>query len=107
MGSSGFRENSYSVWFVCDCVVVKGRYHKVSGLSKTEHCVPGQQNPEQNGKQGCAQISVHPCELATTTSDNHNFPVRNSICTFLDSKESSLSLQFNRMNCIAKTWVEH
>ena len=99
--------NSYVVWFVGDCVIVKDRFHEVLGLSKTEHCVPGQQNPKQNGKRGCAQISVHPCESAASTSDGHNFPVRTPICTFLDSKESSLSLEFSRMKCSAKSWAEH
>ena len=44
--SSSFWENSYVVWFVCDCVMVKDRFHEVSGLSKTEHCVLGHKNPE-------------------------------------------------------------
>ena len=30
---------------VCDCVMVKDRFHGVLGLSETEHCVSGQQNP--------------------------------------------------------------
>ena len=57
-----FRTNLYVVWFVCDCVMVKDRFHGVLGLSKTEHCVLRQQNPEHNGKRGCVQISTHPCE---------------------------------------------
>ena len=40
-----FRENLYVMWFVCDYVMLKDRFHGVLGLSKTEHCVPGQQNP--------------------------------------------------------------
>ena len=104
----GFRPaNSYVVWFVFDCVMVKDRFHKVSGLSKTEHCVSGQQNSELNGIRGCAQISAHPCQLAASTSDDHNFPVQTPICTFLDSMESSLSLEFNRIKCSTKTWAEH
>ena len=87
--------------------MVKDRFHGVLGLSETEHCVPRQQNPEHNGKWGCAQISAHPRESAATTSDDHNFPVRTLICTFLDSTESSLSLKFNRLNYSAKTWVEN
>ena len=59
-----FRANLYVVWFVCDCVMVKDQFYGVLGLSKTEHCVLGWQNPEQNGKRGCAQISTHPCESA-------------------------------------------
>ena len=102
-----FRANLYVMWFVCDCVMVKDRFHGVLGLSKTEHCVPGQQNPEQNGKRGCTQISAHPCESAASTLDDHNFPVRTPICTFLDSTESSLSLKFNRIKFLAKTWAEH
>ena len=86
--------------------MVKDRFHKVLGLSKIEHCVPGQQNPKQNCKRRCAQISAHPCEAALTL-DDHNFPFRTLICTFLDSTESSLSLKFNRMKCSAKTWAEH
>ena len=70
---SVFRANLYVVWFFCDYVMVKGRFHRVLGLSETEHCVSRQQNPEQNGKRGCTQISVHPCELAVSTLDDHNF----------------------------------
>ena len=36
-----FRANLYVVWFVCDCVMVKDRFHGVLGLSKTKHCVTG------------------------------------------------------------------
>ena len=95
------------MWFVCDCVIVKDRFHGVLGLSEIEHCVLRQQNPEQNGKRGCAQISAHPCESAASTSDNHNFPVRTPIFKLLDSTESSLSMEFNRIKCSAKTWAEH
>ena len=102
-----FRANLYVVWFVCDCVMVKYQFHGVLGLFKTEHCVPGQQNPEHNGKPGCAQISAHPCESAASTLDDHNFPVRTPICMFLDSTKSSLSLEFNRIKCSAKTWAEN
>ena len=42
----------YVVWFVCDCVMVKDRFHRVLGLFETEQCVSGQQNPEWNGKRG-------------------------------------------------------
>ena len=45
-----FRENLYVVWSVCDCVMVKDQFYRVSGLSDTEHYVLGWQNPEQNGK---------------------------------------------------------
>ena len=87
---------------VCDCVMVKDRFHRVLGLSKTEHCVSGQQNPEHNGKWGCAQISAHPCELAVSTFDGHNFLVQTQIRLFLDSTESSLSLEFNKIKFSAK-----
>ena len=87
--------------------MVKDRFHGVLGLSKTEHSVPGQQNPEQNGKRGCAQILAHPCESAASTSENHNFPVRTPICTFLDSTESTLSLEFNRIKLSAKTLADY
>ena len=97
-----FRSNLYVMWFVCDCVMVKDQFYGVSGLSETEHCVLGWQNLEQNGKQGCAQISAHPCESAASTLDGHNFFVRNPIRTFLDSTESSLSLEFNKINFSAK-----
>ena len=90
-----FQANLYVVWFVCDCVMVKDQFYGVSGLSETEHCVLGWQNPEQNGKRGCAQISAHPFESATSTLDDHNFLVRTPICAFLDSTESLLSLEFN------------
>ena len=97
-----FKENLYVVWFVCDCVMVKDKFYGVSGLSEIEHCVLGWQNPEQNGKRGCAQISAHPCESAASTLDDHNFPVRTSIRAFLDSTESSLSLKFNKIKFLAK-----
>ena len=87
--------------------MVKDRFQEVLGLSETEYCVMEQQNPKQNGQRGCAQISAHPCELAVSTSDDHNFPVRTLICTFLDATESSLSLEFNRIKFLAKTWAEH
>ena len=43
---SVFRANLYVVWFVCDYVMVKDRFHRVLGLSEREHCVSGQQNLE-------------------------------------------------------------
>ena len=97
-----FRANLDVMWFVCDCVIVKDQFYRVSGLSETEHCVLGWQNPEQNDKQGCAQISAHPCESAASTLDGHNFLVRTPIRAFLDSTESSLSLEFNKINFSAK-----
>ena len=53
-----FRVNLDVMWFDCDCVMVKDQFYRVLGLSKTEHCVLGWQNPEQKGKRGCAQISA-------------------------------------------------
>ena len=85
------------MWFFYDCVMVKDNFYGVSGLSETEHCVLGWQNPEHNGKRGCAQISAHPCESVVSTLDGHNFLVRTSIRAFLDSTESSLSLEFNKV----------
>ena len=38
---SVFLENLYVVWFVCDCGIVKNRFHRVLGLSEIEHCVSG------------------------------------------------------------------
>ena len=37
-----------------------------------------------------------------STSDGHNFLLRTPIRAFLDSTESSLSLEFNKINCSAK-----
>ena len=99
---SVFRANLDVVWFVCDCVMVKDQFYGVSGPSENEHCVLGWQNPEQNGKWGCAQISAHPCESAVSTLDDHNFLVRTLIHAFLDSTEISLSLEFNKINFAAK-----
>ena len=82
--------------------MVKDQFYRVSGLSETEHCVLGRQNPEQNGKCGCAQISAHPCESAASTLDDHNFLVRTPIRAFLDSTESSLSLECNKIKSSAK-----
>ena len=70
-----FQENLYVVWFVWGYVMVKDRFHRVLGWSKTEHCVSGQQNPEHNGKRGCAQISAQSCESVASTLDDHNFLV--------------------------------
>ena len=90
------------MWFIYDCGVVKDRFHRVLGLSEAEHCVSRQQNPEQNGKRGYAQISAHPCESAVSTLDGHNFLVRSPIHALLDSMEISLSLEFNKIKCSAK-----
>ena len=97
-----FRANLYVVWFVCDCVMVKYQFHGILGLSETEHCVSGQQNPEHNGKRGCVQISAHPCESVASTLDDHNFLVRTPIRAFFDSTKSSSSLEFNKIKCSAK-----
>ena len=97
-----FRANLYVVWFLCDCVMVKDRFHRVLGLFEIEHCVSGQQNPEQNGKRGFAQISAHPCESAASTLDGHNFLVRTPIHAFLDSTEIQSSLEFNKIKCSTK-----
>ena len=99
--------NLRCVWFGYCCVTVKDQFHGVSGLSETEHYVPGLQNPEHNGKRGCTQIFVHPCESAASTSDDHNFLVRTPIRSFLDSPKSSSSLEFNKTKCSAKLWAEH
>ena len=90
------------MWFVCDGVMVKDQFYGVLGLSEIGHCVLGWQNPKQNGKRGCAQISAHPCESAASTLDDHNFLVRTPIHAFLDSTESSSSLEFNKIKCSAK-----
>ena len=97
-----FRANLDVVWFVCDGVMVKNKFYGVSGLSETGHYVLGWQNPEQNGKRGCAQISAHPCESAASTLDSHNFLVRTPIHAFLDSTEILSSLEFNKIKCSAK-----
>ena len=97
-----FQANLDVVWFVCDCVMVNDQFYGVLGLSETEHCVLGWQNPEQNGKRGCAQISAHPCESAMSTLDGHNFLVRTRIRGFLDSTKCSLSLEFNKIKFSAK-----
>ena len=86
--------------------MVKDRFHRVLGLSKIEHCVLGQQNPEQYGKQGCAKISAHSCESAVSTLDDHNFLVRTPIRAFLDSMEISSRLEFNNIECSAKMLAE-
>ena len=88
-------------------MTVKDRFHGVSGLSENESCVAGWQNPGKNGKRGCAQISAHPCESAASTSEDHNFLARTPVRAFLDSTESSLSHEFNKIKFIAKPWVEH
>ena len=93
------------MWFVCDCVKVKDQFYRVLGLSMTEHCVLGWQNPEKNGKRGCAQISAHPCESAASTLEGHNFLVRTPIRAFLDSTESSLSIEFNKIKLSAENWA--
>ena len=82
--------------------MIKDQFYGVSGLFETEHCVLGWKNPEQNGKRGCAQISAHPRESVASTLDGHNFFVRTPIHAFLDSMESSLSLEFNKIKCSDK-----
>ena len=47
----------------------------------------------------------HPYKSAAPTSDDHNFLVRTPIYAFLDSKESSLSLEFNKLKCSTKKWA--
>ena len=97
-----FRANLDIVWFVCDGVMFKDQFYGVSGLSEIGHCVLGWQNPEQNGKRGCAQISAHPCESAASSLDDHNFLVRTPIHAFLDSTKRSSSLEFNKIKFSAK-----
>ena len=97
-----FCSNLDVMWFYCGCVMVKDQFYRVSGLSETEHCVLGWQNPEQNDKRGCAQIFAHPCESAASTLDDHNFLVRTPIRAFLDSTESSLNIEFNKINFSSK-----
>ena len=46
------------------------------------------------------------CESTSPTSDDYNFPVRTLIPVFLDSTESSLSLEFNKMKCLTKPCAE-
>ena len=53
------------------------------------------------------QTGLCPCESVASTTDDHNFLVRTPIRVFLDSTESSLSLEFNEMKCSAKRWAEH
>ena len=83
-------------------MLVKDQFYGALGLSETEHCVLGWQNPEHNGKRGCAQISAHPCESVASTLDGHNYLVRTPIFLFLDSTESSSSLEFNKIKFSAK-----
>ena len=97
-----FRANLDVVWFAGDCVMVKDQFYGISRLFESKHCVLGWQNPEQNGKQGCAQIFAHPCESAASTLDCHNFLVKTPIRAFLDSTEISLSLEFNKIKFSSK-----
>ena len=64
-----FRANLYVVWFVCDCVMVKDQFYGVSGLSETEHCVLGWQNPKLNANGGVPKfphtLVNRPCQLWT------------------------------------------
>ena len=86
--------------------MVKDQFYEILGLSEIEHCVLGWQNPKQNDKRGCAQISAHPCESAASSLDGHNFLVRTPIRAFLDSTERSLSLKFNKIKLSAKMYAE-
>ena len=63
--------------------------------------------PSRMANGGVPKFPPHPCELAASTSDDHNFLVRTSICTFLDSTKSSFSIEFYKMNFSAQTWAEH
>ena len=79
-------------------MTVKDQLQGVLGLFEIEHCVPGRKNPEHNGQWGCAHISAHPYESAASTSDDHKILIRTPIYAFLDSMESSLSLELNKIN---------
>ena len=83
-------------------MIVKDLFYGVSGLFEAEHCFLGWKNPEQNGKRGCAQIFAHPYELAASALDGHNFLVQTPIRVFLDSTESSSSIEFNKINFLVK-----
>ena len=63
--------------------------------------------PSRMANGECTQISAQPCELAASTSNDHNFLIRTLIHAFLGFKESSLSLEFNKIKCLSKTWAEH
>ena len=52
--------------------------------------------PSRRGKQGCAQIP-HTIAIMTTSND-HKIFVRTLIRAFLDSTESLLSLEFNKIS---------
>ena len=58
------------------------------------------------GGGGVAQISAHSCESVASTSNNHNFLIRTPIRAFLNSTESSFSLEFNKIEFSSKTWSE-
>ena len=66
-----FRANLYVVWFVCDCVMVKDRFHRVLGLFKIEHCVSRQQKSRAEWQTGVCPNFLHtlvnrPCQLWTS-----------------------------------------
>ena len=71
-----FWENLYVVWFVCDCVMVKDRFHRVLGLSETEHCVLGQQILSRMAYGGVPKFSHTlvnwPCQLWTAITFSSN-----------------------------------
>ena len=54
----------------------------------------------ENG--GVPKFPHHLCK-----SDDHNFLVQTLIRGFLNSKEISLSLEFNKIKFSAKTWAKH
>ena len=97
-----FRGNLYVMCSFCDYVMVKDKFLGFRDCSKPNTVFWDGKNPEQNGKRGYAQISAHPCESAVSTLDDHNFLVRTLIRAFLDSTESSLNIEFNKIKFSAK-----
>ena len=94
--------------------MVKDRFHGVLGLFEIEHCVSGQQNPEHNGKRGCAQISAHPCESVASTLDGHNFLAQKcwlkiwlSNGQFRNGPFWFLELLFSKPVCNRNAWGLH
>ena len=62
--------------------------------------------PSRMANGGVPKFPHNLFESAASTLDGHNFLVRTPIRAFLDSTESSSSLEFNKIKCSAKMYTE-
>ena len=65
-----FRANLDVMWFVCDCVMVKDQFYRVSGLSETDTVFRDDKIPSRMTNGGVPKfphtLVNRPCQLWTT-----------------------------------------